>query len=140
VIVGRNLYARVPSWLARYGPYPALDARGRPNLLLIKWAMPGRREAGRWWEITYDRFLLEFGFRRCSYCLRTFYLSRNGALLLLIIHVDDTRILYTERWLFDEFLAAWTLRFDEDPDVAEQSDSFTGLTNRRVGPGRIEVT
>ena len=41
MVVGRNLYARVPSWLVRYGPYPALDARGRPNLLLIKWAMRG---------------------------------------------------------------------------------------------------
>ena len=117
--MGRNLYARVPSWLAHYGPYPTHDARGRPNLLFIKWAMPGRREAGRWWEITYDQFLLEFGFRRCTYCLCSFYLSRNGALLLLIVHVDDTRILYTERWPFDVFITAWTRRFDEDPDVAE---------------------
>ncbi len=39
-----------------------------------------------------------------------------------------------------EFLTAWSLRFDEDNDVAEQSDSFTGLMLRRVGPGRIEVT
>ncbi len=29
---------------------------------------------------------------------------------------------------------------DEDPDVAEQSGSFTGLTHRRMGPDRIEVT
>ncbi len=61
-VSGRALYARMPAWLAKYGIFPTHDAHGRPNPILIHFAMPGRRESDRWWEIVHHRFLRQWGF------------------------------------------------------------------------------
>ena len=92
--------------MGKYGPFPTHDAKGRPNLILIPSAMPGRRESGRWWEIVYHRFLIGWGFTQGIWDLSSFYMKRNGALLIIIIHVDDTRGLCTHKWLKEAFLAA----------------------------------
>ncbi len=90
--------------MAKYGPFPTHDAQERPNLILTS-AMPGRRESGRWWGILYHRFLRR-GFTQGIWDMCSFYITRNGE-LLIIIHVNDTRGLSTHKWLQVEFLAAW---------------------------------
>ena len=139
VITGRALYARVPPWMAKYGPFPTHDSQGRPNLIIIPSAMPGRRESGRWWEIVYHRFLKRWGFIQGVWDLCCFHIVRNGALLIIIIHVDDTRGLATHKWLMLEFLAAWRAEFNEEADASECVDNFTGLSHIRKGD-RTEVT
>ena len=55
--------------------------------------MPGRRESGRWWEIVYHRFLRKWGFSQGVWDMCSFYLIRNGALLIIII-TSTTRAAY----------------------------------------------
>jgi hypothetical protein len=125
--------------MAKYGPFPTHDDQGRPNLIIIPSAMPGRRESGRWWEIVYHRFLIRWGFTQGVWDLCCFYILRDGALLIIIIHVDDTRGMSTHKWLKDAFLAAWRVEFDEEPDASEALDNFTGLSHVRKG-NRTEVS
>ena len=139
IVSGRALYARVPPWMAKYGPFPTHDDQGRPNLIIIPSAMPGRRESGRWWEIVHHRFLIRWGFTQGVWDLCCFYILRDGALLIIIIHVDDTRGMSTHKWLKDAFLAAWRIEFDEEPDASEALDNFTGLSHVRKG-NRTEVS
>ena len=101
--------------------------------------MPGRRESGRWWEIVYHRFLRKWGFIQGVWDMCSFYIIRNGPLLIIIIHVDDTRGLCTHRWLKDAFLSAWCTEFEEEPDASDSLDNFTGLSHVRIG-NRTEVS
>ncbi len=55
----------------------------------------------------------------------SFYVIRNGALLITIIHVEDTRGFATHAWLKDEFIIALRIEFDEEPDASERLDHFT---------------
>jgi hypothetical protein len=134
MITGRALFARVAPWVPRYCNINTHDANGLPNLVFIPSAMPGRRESGRCWEITFDAFLLRHGFKQNIYDLRSFILIRKGAFLYILVHVDDTRGSGTHRWIVEEFFLAWKLEFNEPPESTEDTvDEFTGLSHVTVG-------
>ena len=51
---GRLVYARIPSWLQRYGDYPTHASDGSPNYIWITGNMAGCADAGCIWEAAYD--------------------------------------------------------------------------------------
>ncbi len=91
IITGRALFARVTPWMPRYCNFTTHDANGLPNLVFIPSALPGRRESGRCWEITFDANLLRQGFKQNICNLRSFIPIRKGVFLYILVHVDDTR-------------------------------------------------
>ena len=68
------------------------EVTGLPNLVFIPSAMPGRRESGRCWEITFDAFLLRHGFKRNIYDLHSFIHIRKGAFLYILARRRHPRI------------------------------------------------
>ena len=87
----------------------------------------------------YHAFLLRWGFTQGVWDLCSFYIIRDGALLIIIIRVDDTRGLCTSLKLKDEFLAAWREEYNEDADTSESFDDFTGISHVRKG-NRTEIS
>ena len=63
------MFARDSVWMPHYCDFRTHDEDGLPNLVYIPSAMPGRRESGRCWEITFDAFLLRHGFKQNIYDL-----------------------------------------------------------------------
>ena len=57
--------------------------------------MPGRRDAGKIWQETYDEFLTGFGLVPTSFDPRCFCLSNDDGDLIALIHVDDSRMTFT---------------------------------------------
>jgi hypothetical protein len=138
---GRLVYAVVPTWLERFGPYPERNADGSRNLLLITGNMPGRCDAGRIWQATNDEFLLGYGFTQCIVDRRVF-VKKDPVLGVLVLHdhVDDSRLTATAGGIRSHFYHAWAARFNSPPEPAELSENFTGLRHHRAGPHTVEMS
>ena len=138
---GRMVYAVVPTWLEKFGPYPERNRDGSRNLLLITGNMPGRCDAGRIWQEKNDAFLLGYGFRQCITDRRVFV--RKDEMLGTVVlhdHVDDSRITATTDRARSHFYHAWRAEFDSPPEPAELSENFTGLRHHRIDPYSIEMS
>jgi len=138
---GRELYAVVPPWLREFGDFPTHDARGRANYLFMVGNFPGRRDAGPNWQRKYDAFLLtDMGMRQSVVDRRLFVKIDGPDILLLLIHVDDTKLWYSRPAVRKAFLAAWAAKFDEPPASADTSEFFVGIRSQRVAPDTIQLT
>ena len=138
---GRELYAVVPPWLSAFGNYPTHDARGRPNYLFMAGNFPGRRDAGPNWQRVYDAFLLnEMGMRQSVVDRRLFVKVDGSDILLLLIHVDDTKLWYSRPEVRAAFLAAWAAKFNEPPAKADTSEFFVGIRSQRATKDTIHLT
>jgi hypothetical protein len=130
---GRLVYAFVPPWLADFGDYPTHAADGTRNLLYIPGNMPGRRDAGRIWEVKYDHFLLDYGLTQCVFDTRVFRKVTADGFLIVHIHVDDTRITAQTLPIMQHFVNAWCAAFNEDPDdCSVLSEDFAGVRHQRI--------
>jgi len=137
---GRELYAVVPSWLSAFGNYPTHDSRGRPNYLFMQGNFPGRRDAGPNWQRVYDAFLIGYGMRQSVVDRRLFIKSTGNDTLLLLVHVDDTKLWFSHPHVRTAFLTAWAAKFNEPPATSSLSESFVGIRSRRVGPHTTQLT
>ena len=137
---GRELYAVVPPWLSEFGNYPTHDSRGRANYLFMQGNFPGRRDAGPNWQRVYDAFLLSYGMRQSVVDRRLVLLVRGVDILILYVHVDDTKLWFSSPSVRTAFLAAWALKFSEPPATAEFSEFFVGIRSQRVDRFTTQMT
>jgi hypothetical protein len=142
---GRAVFAHVPEWAMRYFPgwRERYGDRTKGLLLRITANMPGRRDAGRIWFEYMDKFLRSFGLRPCAFDPRCYYLAATDGTLLLLLHVDDTRLTYTTIAVCERYRKAFKLQFNCEPGSLEQTD-FTGLRHEFItdsdGNRRCEIT
>jgi hypothetical protein len=101
---------------------------------------PGRRDAGPNWPRVYDAFLLSYGMRQSVVDRRLFIKTDGTNILLLLVHVDDTKLWFSHPHVREAFLAAWAAKFNEPPAPATLSESFVGIRTRRVGPHTTQLT
>jgi hypothetical protein len=138
---GRELYAVVPPWLREFGDYPTHDAQGRPNYLFMVGNFPGRRDAGPNWQRVYDAFLIDDMQMRQSIVDRRLFVKVDGPdILVLLIHVDDTKLWYSRPEVRAAFLAAWAAKFNEPPAKADTSEFFVGIRSQRATADTIHLT
>jgi hypothetical protein len=136
----RSLYAVVPKWLHHYGPYPATDAHGRRNVLKIVGNMPGRRDAGRIWQVRLDAFLVSYGMRQLVTDLRVWVYESPLGRLIVHDHVDDSRLTYTTIRARDHFYLHWAGEFGEPLISHGLNEDFTGLRHRFTESGGVEIS
>jgi hypothetical protein len=136
----RSLYAVVPKWLCHYGPYPATDSRGRRNVLKIVGNMPGRRDAGRIWQVRLDGFLVSYGMRQLITDLRVWVYESALGRLIVHDHVDDSRLTYTTTRARDHFYLHWASEFGEPLISNGLNEDFTGLRHRFTAAGGVEIS
>ena len=130
----------VPPWLCEFGPYPTHDARGRPNYLFMVGDFPGRRDAGPNWQRVYDAFLLSCGMRQSVVDRRLFVKTDTLGTLILLIHVDDTRLWFSSAAVRAHFLSVWAAAFSEPPAPVDLSEFFVGLRSPRVDADTTKIT
>ena len=136
----RSLYAVVPAWLHHYGPYPMLDSRGRRNVLKIVGNMPGRRDAGRIWQVRLDGFLVSYGMRQLVTDMRVWVYESSLGRLIVHDHVDDSRLTYTTIRARDHFYMHWASEFGEPLISVGLNEDFTGLRHRFTSAGGVEIS
>ena len=136
----RSLYAVVPKWLCHYGPYPAEDARGRRFVLKVVGNMPGRRDAGRIWQVRLDGFLVSYGMRQLITDLRVWVYESPLGRLIVHDHVDDSRLTYTTARARDHFYLHWASEFGEPLISNGLNEDFTGLRHRFTPAGGVEIS
>jgi hypothetical protein len=126
----------IPKWLSELFPeqYPQFDAQGHRNVIFVKGNMPGRRDAGKTWQVANDKFLKGFGLVQCSYDPRVFYLVASDGTIIAVIHVDDSRLTYKGK-IIERYRAAWAKEFNEELEPLGDTD-FTGLRYLFEGEGQ----
>ena len=65
--------------------------------------MPGRRDAGRIWQVRLDQFLVRYGMRQMHSDRRVWVYASELGILMIHDHVDDTRMTYTDDRARDHF-------------------------------------
>ena len=128
---GQQVFVRTPSWLHRFGNYPERDAHGRPTWLHVIGNFPGLATAGPCWQQRYDAFLLERGFRQSAIDRRLFFFESSDGRLMLLIHVDDTRIYFSSHVILVWFMRPWCLEFGSPPPSPVLDTNFCGVNRRQ---------
>ena len=137
---GRAVFAEVPKYLHKFGAYPTHNEQGHKNYLRILGNMPGRKDAGAIWARRYDSFLLGIGMRQSVVDRRLFIIATDEGTLMAHIHVDDTRLTFTNRRMRAWFMEKWSAEFDEKPMKSELDEDFVGVTRSVPRSGTIEYT
>ncbi len=75
--------------------YRAFDRRGRRNFLRILGKMPGRRDAGRNWQMCLGGFFRDYGLRQLVSDRRVWVQDSPLGVLIYHDHVDDSRLMKT---------------------------------------------
>ena len=113
--------------------YPQFDKQGHRNVIFVRGNMPGRRDAGKIWQVAYDKFLKGFGLIQCSYDPRVFYLVASDGTIIAAIHVDDSRLTFKGK-IIERYRAAWAKEFNEELEPLGDTD-FAGLRYLFEGEG-----
>ena len=138
---GRFLASFIPTWLQRYtSRFPEFDASGRRNMILFVGNVPGRRDAGKLWAVRYHAFLRGYGLSPCVYDALCFVMFTDEEVLIILVHVDDTKITASTAAARIRFVTAWKREFSEPVDVEVIDDNFVGLRHRRVDDRTCEIT
>ena len=146
---GRAIFCVVPSWLVgfvggktgiTYQSHTSHKGRPRRLFLQITGNMPGRCDAGRIWQATFDEFLLGYGLHQLVTDRRVWVICKPMGDLIIHDHVDDSRLTSTTTAARSHFYTAWALRFGEPPESAELSEDFVGLRHRPRDDGAIEIS
>jgi hypothetical protein len=141
---GRIVYARVPSWLHRYGPYPTHNPDGSANYLLVEGNMPGCIDAGRIWEVAYNSHLLNVqGMTQSVFDTRVFYKNTASGWIIAHVHVDDTRLTTLSMLDLNDFYDKWAIDLDEERkplDVHTLDETFAGVRHHFVDPHTCILT
>ena len=137
---GRAVFAEVPKYLHKFGAYQTHNEQGHKNYLRILGNMPGRKDAGAIWARRYDSFLLGIGMRQSVVDRRLFIIATDEGTLMAHIHVDDTRLTFTNRRMRAWFMEKWSAEFDEKPMKSELDEDFVGVTRSVPRSGTIEYT
>jgi len=126
--------------MAAFGDYPTHDADGSSMMIWIDGNIPGLRSSGRTWEIRYDAFLLgRARLTRTVYDPRCFYRVDETGVLLLHVHVDDSRVTASDLDVLWAFEREWEDEFNEPADSGVLSGHFVGVTHLVVGH-TVELT
>jgi hypothetical protein len=136
---GRMFYCAIPPWLESYG-YPAYQADGQRNMLLIEGNMPGRADAGRIWQARFNGFLRAYGLRQLVTDRRVWVMHSPRGILIIHDHVDDSRLTSTTVEARSHFYAAWAAEFNSPPESAELSENFTGLKHEVLSPTKTRIS
>ena len=103
--------------------------------------MPGKRDASPTWARRYDAFIInELGFHQSVVDLRVFYIVSDLGKMILLVHVDDSRLIFTTPKIHAWFLARWTAKFKEPPASSTLNREFVGIRRLRTGPHTYELT
>jgi len=108
--------------------------------LFMRGNFPGRRDAGPNWQRRYDAFLIRIGMRQSIVDRRLFVRVDGIDILLLLIHVDDTKLWFNRPEVRTAFLATWAAEFGEPPAPADLSEFFVGIRSLRVSPSTTQLT
>ncbi len=113
---GLAIFCVIPSWLVGFigrktktTYHPPYAHRGRPHrgFLRIKGNMPGRCDAGRIWQATFDEFLLGYGLRQLITDCRVRVIRTALGDLIIHDHVGDSRVTSTTPEARSSIYAAW---------------------------------
>jgi hypothetical protein len=85
--------------------------------------------------------IVDVGMTQCVYDQRVFTRFRDGELLVVLVHVDDSRFLHSSDEVRDGFLCQWATRFGEKPDFTPflGKDEFTGLMTTEYDKDTLNV-
>ena len=107
--LSEDLYMSMPPGL------PSRSPDGRRLVVKLDRSLYGLKQAGRvWWQL-FTEFIISWGFTQSSIdvCLYT-YTSASGAILWLLVWVDDTIIVDNDEGLRERFVADLGNRFPID--------------------------
>jgi hypothetical protein len=103
-------------------------------MLLIEGNMPGRADAGRIWQVRFNKFLHAYGLRQLITDRRVWVMQTHRGILIIHDHVDDSRLTSTTVEARSHFYLAWAAEFHSPPESAELSENFTGLRHEVLSP------
>jgi hypothetical protein len=100
--------------------------------------MPGRRDAGKIWQETLDRFLTGFGLAPPSFDPRCFYLAATDGILIALTHVDDARLTGTGCQPGPRWWPTWTWYTGTSPMAAPRAGSSAATGSAGPFAGRAQ--
>jgi hypothetical protein len=112
-------------------------------MLRIDGNMPGLAEAGRIWHAHLVKWLvddIEMIQSIVDPCIFSRVLDSGRDILIIRIHVDDGRLLYSVLASMVSFCDKFITAFGSSSDLVEESEAYTGLRYKVISPTVTEVT